>query len=124
MTAARPPSTAPLAMKTSAFSLALLLLGAAPLGAAPAGAPLTLDDCLRRAADNQPLLAAAGAGVSAATEAVGEARAPYWPQVDLSTGYHRWQQRAFLPAGLSLPGRASPSSSGRWTTGPAACPRG
>jgi outer membrane protein len=107
-------------MKTSAFSIALLLLGAAPLGAAPADAPLTLDDCLRRAADGQPLLAAASAGVSAATEAVGEARAPYWPQVDLSTGYQRWQRRAFLPAGLTLPGLSIPKLIGPlndWTGG-------
>jgi outer membrane protein TolC len=95
-------------MKFPAFSLALLLLGAALLAAAPADAPLMLDDCLHLAQTDHPLLAVADAGVSAASEAVGEARAPYWPQVDLSTGYHRWQRRAFLPAGLMLPGLGVP----------------
>ncbi len=88
-------------------------------GAAPA-APLTLDDCLRIANDGHPLLAAAAAGVTAADEAVGEARAPYWPQVDLSTGYHRWQNRAFLPSGLVIPGHPIPDVVGPlndWTGG-------
>jgi outer membrane protein TolC len=39
---------------------------------------------------------------------VGEARAPYYPQVDLSASYHRWQRRAFLPSGLVIPGRGVP----------------
>ena len=81
---------------------------------------LTLDDCLRLAADNHPALTAAAAGVTAANESVGEARAPYWPQVDLSTGYHRWQQRAFLPSGLTIPGRPIPEIVGPlndWTGG-------
>jgi outer membrane protein len=71
-------------------------------------APLTLDDCLRLAGDRHPQMVAAAAGVNAASESVGEAEAPYWPQVDLNSGYHRWQRRAFLPAGLVLPGRSLP----------------
>ncbi len=108
-------------MKTFVALPALLLLGAAPLFAASSGAdPLSLDDCLRLAADHQPLLTAADAGVSAASEAVGEARAPYWPQVDLSAGYHRWQRRVFLPSGLTLPGHSLPELIGPlddWTGG-------
>ncbi|MFA5057346.1 MAG: TolC family protein [Opitutaceae bacterium] len=109
-------------MKTS-VPLPTLLLFAAAVPLAAAGSDVTalsLDDCLRLAADNQPLLAAAEAGVSAATEAVGEARAPYWPQVDLSGGYHRWQKRAFLPSGLTLPGHSLPELIGPlddWTGG-------
>ncbi len=97
-------------MKTRLLSLAPLLAATVLRGAAadPAPSPLTLDDCIRLAQTSQPLLAAAAAGVSAATEAVGEARAPYWPQVDLSAGYHRWQRRAFLPSGLTLPGHEIP----------------
>ena len=90
---------------------ALIALAAAPLwpaDVASAGQALTLDDCLRIANDRHPMLAAAAAGVTAANEAVGEARSPYWPQVDLSTGYHRWQKRAFLPSGLTIPGRSVP----------------
>jgi TolC family type I secretion outer membrane protein len=100
---------------------AVMVLALAPIrvaGSEPA--PLTLDDCLRLAAEQHPLLTAAAAGVTAANEAVGEARAPYWPRVDLSTGYHRWQKRAFLPSGLTLPGRALPEVVGPlndWTGG-------
>ena len=85
-----------------------------------AAVPLSLDDCLRIANESHPMLAAAAAGVTAADEAVGEARVPFWPQVDLSTGYHRWQKRAFLPSGLTIPGRSVPEIVGPlndWTGG-------
>ncbi len=117
-------------MKTFVPLSTLVLLAVAPFCAAEPAAPapsalsmsngLTLDDCLRLAADHQPLLTAAEAGVSAATEAMGEARAPYWPQVDLNAGYHRWQRRAFLPSGLTLPGLSMPKIIGPlddWTGG-------
>jgi TolC family type I secretion outer membrane protein len=108
-------------MKTFLPLSTLVLLAVAPLGVAEPAAPaLTLDDCLLLAADHQPLLTAAEAGVAAATETVGEARAPYWPQVDLNAGYHRWQRRAFLPSGLTLPGLSMPKIIGPlddWTGG-------
>ena len=107
-------------MKTFAAWSVLFALAALPAsGQAPAGAPLTLDDCLR-AADHHPLVAAAAAGVTAAGEAVRQARAPYWPAIDLSAGYHRWQRRAFLPSGLSIPGQPLPLLIGPlddWTAG-------
>ena len=102
---------------------ALIALAAAPLWPADvpaAGQALTLDDCLRIATDGHPILAAAAAGVTAASEAVGEAQTPYWPQIDFSAGYHRWQKRAFLPSGLTLPGRSVPEIIGPlndWTGG-------
>jgi outer membrane protein TolC len=101
--------------------LLLFFLAAARLPAGePVAAPLALsssnglalDDCRRLAASTQPLLTAADAGVTAAAAAVAEARAPYWPQVDLDAGYHRWQRHAFLPAGLILPGRSLPDAIG------------
>lgn len=94
--------------------------GSAPAPALSPSPGLSLDDCLRLAADRQPALAAAEAGAAAATEAVGEARAPYYPQVDLNAGYHRWQRRAFLPSGLTLPGKPVPGQIGPlddWTGG-------
>ena len=94
-------------MKTSVLPAALLLIAAAPM-LRGADAPLSLDDCLRLAQQHQPLFLAADAGVAAAGEAVDEARAPYWPEVDLSAGYHRWQRRAFLPSGLVIPGLGVP----------------
>lgn len=72
-------------------------------------APLALDECLKLAADQHPALAAAQAGVAAASESVGEAQAPYFPSLDLNAGYHRWQRHAFLPSGLALPGHAIPN---------------
>jgi outer membrane protein len=96
----------------------LLLALATAAGSEPAA--LTLEDCLRLAADNHPALTAAAAGVRAANESVGEAKAPYWPRVDLSTGFHRWQERVFLPAGLMIPGRPLPEIVGPlndWTGG-------
>ena len=92
-------------MKTRLI-VALVVAAAIRLAAQPT-TPLALDDCLKLATQH-PALAAAQAGVSAASESVSEAQAPYYPSLDLNAGYHRWQRRAFLPAGLSLPGRATP----------------
>ncbi len=69
---------------------------------------LALDECLKLADGQQPALAAAAAGEAAAGEAVGEAKAPYYPQVDFNAGYHRWQRHAFLPSGLVIPGQGVP----------------
>ena len=103
-------------MKLNSSPIALLLLmfagGVAssaevsPTSAAPVA--LSIEECLRIADETHPALTAAQAGVAAAAEAVSEARAPFYPQVDLSAGYHRWQRRAFLPSGLTLPGRGIP----------------
>ena len=97
-----PPS---FTMKT--FLPVMVALLTSPL-AAQTAAPLTLDECLRIGAEQHPAHAAARAGLAAAAEAIGEARAPLYPQVDVSAGYHRWQRRAFLPSGLTLPGRPMP----------------
>jgi outer membrane protein len=101
-------------MKThlaAAIALAFTLHLAAQPVATPTQSPphgLALEDCLRLAGEKHPALAAAQAGVAAAGEAVGEAEAPFYPQLDLNAGFHRWQRRAFLPAGLSIPGRSIP----------------
>lgn len=103
-------------MKTLPAALLALALAAR---AAAQTAALTLDDCLGLAAAH-PALTAAQAGVAAATEAVGEARAPYYPTLDLNAGYHRFQKRAFLPAGLVPPGGHAPELIGPlddWTGG-------
>ena len=107
-------------MKTLLPFFLLLSLAAGVMSAAGPTPTLTLEDCLRVATDGQPLLTAATAGVAAAGEAVDVARAPYWPQVDLGAGYHRWQKRAFLPSGLVLPGHSLPELIGPlndWTGG-------
>ncbi|MBA4395302.1 MAG: hypothetical protein C0407_17260, partial [Desulfobacca sp.] len=70
--------------------------------------PLTLQACIRIALETNPLPQAASKGVLAAQEAAGEALAPYYPDLGFQTRYAYWQQRAFLPSGLSIPGRPVP----------------
>jgi outer membrane protein TolC len=70
--------------------------------------PLTLKECVRIALETNPLPLAAGKGVLAAQEAAAAAQAPYYPDLGLQTRYAYWQQRAFLPSGLSIPGRPLP----------------
>lgn len=110
--------------KLTAILLLVLapVLGAAASDSTPAAPAqaLSLDQCLAVATDHQPALMAAQAGVKAATEAVGEARAPYFPQVDVSAGYHRFQKRAFFPSGLSFGAGSLPTEIGPltdWTAG-------
>ena len=64
-------------------------------------AAVSLETCVRIALDKNPSMRAAEAGVRVAKEGVGEARAPYFPDVGISTGYHRFQRHAFLPNGLT-----------------------
>jgi len=68
---------------------------------------LTLEACVRIALDNNPAIQAAREGVSVAQEAVGEANAPYYPELALSAGYSRWERHAFLPNGFARPGMPS-----------------
>ena len=65
--------------------------------------PLTLPDCIRIALEDNPAGRAAAAGVQGAREAVGEAGAPYYPEVGLQTAYHRFQSHAFLPSWVQIP---------------------
>ena len=78
-------------------------------GMSQSNKPLSLNDCIKIALETNPLPQAANMGVLAAKEATGMARASYYPEVGLQTGYAYWQQHAFLPSGLSLPGRSIPT---------------
>ncbi len=71
--------------------------------------PLSLEDCVRIALETSPIQQAAEKGVQSAKEAIGQARAPYYPELGFQARYAHWQQRAFLPSGLSLPGRPTPT---------------
>jgi outer membrane protein TolC len=66
--------------------------------------PQSLADCVKIALDKNPLNRSAREGVTAAKETVGEARAPYYPELGLRSGYSRWQRHAFLPTGVIQPG--------------------
>lgn len=68
---------------------------------------LTLDECVQIALAANPSSRAARYGVAAAQEAVGEAAAPYLPEVSLRAGYDRFRSHAFFPSGLSRPGLSS-----------------
>jgi outer membrane protein len=82
-------------------------VGSSDTDASPAG--LTLGACVRIALKRNPAIRAAQHTVTAAGEAVGEARAPYYPDLGLSAGYSRFQRHVFLPSGLTVPGRTVPS---------------
>ncbi len=80
--------------------------------------PLTLEEAVEIALERNPLTRVAREGVTSAKEAVGEARAPYYPELGLAASYNRWQRHAFLPSGLIRPG--IPSTIGPtndWFTG-------
>ncbi|RPH88736.1 MAG: TolC family protein [Desulfobacteraceae bacterium] len=68
-----------------------------------ANRPLTLPDCIRIALEANPAGRAASAGVQGAKEAVGEAQAPFYPELGLQAGYHRFQSHAFLPGWVRIP---------------------
>jgi outer membrane protein TolC len=63
--------------------------------------PLSLQDCIKIALETNPIQQSAMMGVLAAKETAGEAKAPYYPELGLQTGYSYWQQHAFLPNGIS-----------------------
>ena len=63
--------------------------------------PLTLDDCIKIAMENNPLNKVAKEGVNIANDRVGEALSSYYPEIGLATGYSRWQRYAFLPNDIS-----------------------
>ena len=72
----------------------------APAHAAePPARPLTLDAAVRIALDNNPLLRAAREGVAAAREAVGEARAPYFPRISGIGGFGRLEAHDLVVTG-------------------------
>ena len=81
---------------------------------------LTLQECIKIALETNPVPQAAIKGFLAAQEGLGEARSPYYPELGLQAGYSYWQQRAFLPSGLVIPGRPTPKTIGPtddWTAG-------
>ena len=79
-------------------------------------APLTVDAAVRIALDRNPVMRAAAEGVRVAQEAAGEARAPYYPTLDVAASYARRETHAFLPQGLvgsTIPSTIGPTDD--WT---------
>jgi len=78
--------------------------------------PLKVDAAVRIALDLNPVTRAAAEGVRVAEEAVGEARAPYYPTLSVAASYGRWETHAFLPEGLvgsTIPSTIGPTDD--WT---------
>lgn len=120
-------------MKQAILTIFGTLLLSATLAAAPAtgaadaatyaGKTLTLDQCIDLALNRNPVNRSLDAGLRAAEENIGEARAPYYPEVGLSSAWRRWQTHAFLP-NIPVPNLAtsigpiddySAGVSGQWT---------
>jgi len=106
--------------------LAVLLIGVVPPAGAqrpdaalPAtGKTLDLESAVRIALDQNPLSRAASEGIAVAKEAVGEARAPFYPDLALNASYSRWERHAFLPSGigrLGIPSMIGPTTD--WFSG-------
>jgi TolC family type I secretion outer membrane protein len=87
--------------------LFLLVFLPTPAAAESPSGPLNLRDCVGIALADNPSGRAAAAGVLAAREAVGEARAPYYPEVGLQAGYRRFQTHAFFPDWVRIPAGSS-----------------
>lgn len=78
----------------------------APPGNQPP-APLTIEAAVAIALDTHPSVRAAEFGIVAAREHTGVARAAYFPDLNLTGGYARWERHAFLPDGVNSPSIAS-----------------
>lgn len=75
-----------------------------PIARPRPGMPLTLGEAVEIALEQNPRSRAAQAQAASATEAVGEARAAYYPGLGLRASYNRWERHAYLPSGLGQPG--------------------
>ena len=105
-------------MKTAALALIAVVTLAVPVVAQEARTPLTVEGAVRIALDRSPRIRAAAEGLRITEEAVGEARAPYYPTVSVTAGYTRWETHAFLPSGLTgstIPSTIGPTND--WTAG-------
>lgn len=93
--------------RTNRFSPALLFVAAwlcgIPILAEAPGRPLTLQECVRLAYDQNPEYRAAVEGTVSASEAAEAAKAPYFPDLAFQMGYRRFQTHIFLPSSLDLP---------------------
>jgi outer membrane protein TolC len=88
--------------------LSLLFSPPAPVYAEAPSGPLTLRDCVGIALARNPSVRTAAALIQAAREGVGEAQAPYYPELGLQARYGRFQTHAFFPDWVRVPQGSSP----------------
>ena len=81
------------------FSSGIITLAENP----PGKLELKLDDCVNIALQKNPQIHASIEGINAAQASIGQAHAPYYPELRATASYSRWQTRAFLPEGLLPP---------------------
>jgi len=84
----------------SMMTAAFLLFGTAT-AAAESGqsVPYTLEQCIAVALEKNPGIRASAAGMKASESRIGQTKAQYYPQINLSTGYQR--VGPYAPAGTS-----------------------
>ena len=106
--------------------LVVLLMELAPHAGAQrqdAGLPATgkaldLESAVQIALDQNPLIRAAREGITVAKEVTGEAKSPYYPDLELNASSSRWERHAFLPSGiarLGIPSTIGPTND--WFSG-------
>lgn len=80
-------------------------LGTSPPLAAdlPPSRPLTLEECVRVALQENPQYQAAVEGTVSASETADAAKAPYYPDFSFQMAYRRFQTYIFLPNSLNIP---------------------
>jgi outer membrane protein len=65
---------------------------------------LDLEECIRIALENNPLLQSVQHEIHAADEDVASVKGKFYPEALARTGYRRWESHAFLPPGVGFPG--------------------
>ena len=78
----------------------LLLSALVPAAAARAQSPLTLEAAVERALSQNPRIRAAEAAARASTHRLTQARAGYWPRIDLSESWQRGNHPVFVFSSL------------------------
>jgi outer membrane protein len=63
--------------------------------------PLTLEECVLIAMERNPLRRTASEATRIAAEEVGLARTPFYPRLNATAGYQRFDRHIFLPGGVS-----------------------
>lgn len=84
------------------IAIIFLMVTSYPAGAAELeiDSPLTLDNCIQQALQNNPASSAAKFAEQSALEDVGAAKGRYYPEIGVRTAYRRWETHVFLPQGV------------------------
>lgn len=81
-----------------------------------AQSPMSLEDCIQVALQNNPASNYAKQSELSALEDVRIAKGKYFPEVGFRFGYRRWESHAFLPEGFVRPGLDTIGPVNEWRT--------